>query len=257
MRLLLLRSQSLSGDDDDLVRLSRKMLNRTTSSRIISKQECMVENSELPLTLCSELIHIVSITGSSRVTTSESGRKQSMLSSYSTRNENDQHLSLCQFVHKEFNRDGLRILVPHFVGLNNAPTYPVSPSYARSTLIIHVPWRDGKYHKMNDSTCVKEFHQFLDRSAFPRTVMLNYLQAKNRYEHQMHRAMTEKLPRDSIPTDDDDYLDDEDRLVLKCMTTMPSHLFVNDSNDSGVDKVFTGRTYDWSARRTVSTLTCL
>ena len=42
------------GGQDDVVKISRQILNRGTAHRTISKQECMVETSDLPLVLCTE-----------------------------------------------------------------------------------------------------------------------------------------------------------------------------------------------------------
>ena len=57
-------SAVMTGDTTDVVRISRQILNRSIAHRTIPKQECMVELAGLPLTLCSEHIEPVNISGS-------------------------------------------------------------------------------------------------------------------------------------------------------------------------------------------------
>ena len=54
----------MTGDKNDVVRISRQILNRSIAHRTIPKQECMVELAKLPLTSCSENIETVNISGS-------------------------------------------------------------------------------------------------------------------------------------------------------------------------------------------------
>jgi hypothetical protein len=247
-------AQCVDGDENDLIRLSKKMLNKTSSTRIISKQECMVENTELPLSLCSDFIQVVGITGSSRITANGQG-SESMITSYANRLDEFEEFSLCRFVHhcqpilKEF-----KVLVPHFVGLNNTPTFPVSPSYARSCLIVHCPWRNMKFHKLDDKACISQFLQMMERDSFPKSVKLSYMQAKNRYEADIRSAMVGVGDDSKNEPENVDDLDDEDDMVLKCMARLPGHSTSADTSDLFDEQVNSGQTYDWSKRCTVSDL---
>jgi hypothetical protein len=221
------------------------MLNRTTSSRIISKQECMVESTDLPLTICSEIIQTISISGSAKVTTDKSIGKRSYIDLYKTRPISDDNKSFSQFVFEQNMHVQPEKFVPHFVGMNNSPTYPVSSSYARSTLIIHIPWRDAYYHRLDNTTCIKEFHEKIDRNEFPSSVKLNYLQAKHRYEQSlMNKAV-------ATETDDDSSdMDEDDRFMLQHMATLNDSM--NENTDMDTEAFHRGLDYDWSIRHTVS-----
>ena len=52
-------AEEVSGNIDDVITLARKLLNRAVVSRLVPKQECMVELDKLPLILCSETIESI------------------------------------------------------------------------------------------------------------------------------------------------------------------------------------------------------
>jgi hypothetical protein len=223
------------------------MLNRTTASRIISKQECMVESTDLPLTICSEMIQSISISGSSKVYLDRISKKESYIDAYMIRPSTDENQSFSSFIHKKNEHVLPKIFVPHYVGMNNSPTYPVTSSYARSTLIIHIPWRNAYYHRLDNSSCIKEFYDRMDRCEFPTTVKLNYLQAKHRYEHAI------KLRTDGSDDEDDQSdLDEDDRFMLTHMTTLNDSMDDDMSIDNNTDCFHRGIDYNWSQRHSVS-----
>jgi hypothetical protein len=236
----------MTGDENDLIRLARKMLNRTTSDRVISKQECVVESTDIPLTLCSDMIQTISISGSSRIHAEKPVGKKSLMDAYMTRPVTDEGKSFSQFVHDENKHVEPKIFVPHYVGMNNSPTYPVSPTYARSTLIIHIPWRNGYYHRLNDSACVSEFHDFMKRCQFPTTVKLNYLQAKNRYE----QSITAKENQNNA--DDGSEVDEDDQFLLTHLANLNATTANKSNHGIESDCFHRGLDYDWSQRHTVS-----
>src|SRR5688500_18486780 len=61
MKAVLLGSQDVSGTTSDVTRITRKLLNKSTKVKVISKQECMQHLAKLDLFLCSESIETVSI----------------------------------------------------------------------------------------------------------------------------------------------------------------------------------------------------
>src|SRR5687767_2713249 len=99
MKALILVSQDVSGTTNEVKRIARKLLNKTTKDKVISKQECMCHLGKLNLFLCSEAIETVSISGEYRLCTSGES-KYSFLSRYAKRNDpfsND--MSLHQYFH--------------------------------------------------------------------------------------------------------------------------------------------------------------
>src|SRR5687767_5829922 len=99
MKALILGSQEVSGTSNDVKRIARKLLNKTTKDKVISKQECMCHLAKLDLFLCSETIETVSLSGEYRLCTSGES-KYSFLTRYAKRNDpfsND--MSLHQYFH--------------------------------------------------------------------------------------------------------------------------------------------------------------
>ena len=56
MTSLILQSHEVAGDDSDVIRVARQLLNQTVGNKMISKQECMVHLGQLRLFECSETI---------------------------------------------------------------------------------------------------------------------------------------------------------------------------------------------------------
>lgn len=205
----------------------------------------MIECTELPLTLCSEMIQTISITGSAKIYTEKTGRP-SLLSAYMNRPSCDENQSFSKFVYEHYRHIDQRIFVPHYVGMNNSPCYPVSPSYARATLIIHSPWRNAYYHRLDDTSCLGEFMDRIKNCKLPTTVKLNYLQAKQRYEHSHATADANK------PIGNDEMeLDEEDQFLLTHMATLTASQTHMNSTETTTECFYRGEDYDWSRRHTV------
>jgi len=69
MIALILGCQDMSGTTADVKKIAKKLLNRTSKEKVISKQECMCHLAKLNLFLCSESIETVSISGEYRLCT--------------------------------------------------------------------------------------------------------------------------------------------------------------------------------------------
>jgi len=145
MKALILGSQEVSGTTNDVKRIARKLLNKTTKDKVISKQECMCHLAKLDLVLCSESIETVSISGEYRLCTPGES-KSSFLAKYAKRDTakwND--MSLHQYFHHIKNWSAPRLsnsqkcIIPHYVGARSVPRYPPTEGYAKSVLILHVP----------------------------------------------------------------------------------------------------------------------
>ena len=55
-------------EKQESAKVARMVMNRALKDKVISKQECMVQLSQLQLCLCSEIINTVSISGSYKIT---------------------------------------------------------------------------------------------------------------------------------------------------------------------------------------------
>src|SRR5688500_12675509 len=130
MKALILGSQNVSGTTNDVKRIARKLLNRTTTDKVISKQECMCYWTKLDLVLCSESFETVSISGEYRLCT-DGKSKSTFLPKYAksdTTRWND--MSLHQYIHMTKNSllsrlsSSQKYIIPHYVGARSVPTYP-------------------------------------------------------------------------------------------------------------------------------------
>lgn len=67
MRALILAAEEVTGCQDELFSLARKLLNRYLGEKLISKQECMVQLAGLELWICSEHFQRISLSGYTRL----------------------------------------------------------------------------------------------------------------------------------------------------------------------------------------------
>lgn len=217
----------------------------------------MVENTELPLNRCSDIITTVSITGGSRISTHGQQPSKSFVRSYSERSDQDEHLSFSEFVYQDLRRKHEGFVVAHFVGMNNFPCIPVSASYARSTLILHIPWRNFYFHQLNNSSCIEKFFQVIKTNGFPKSVNMAYVRAQTEYDKKIlmsQQIQTNANCDDDCTTDNDDdpaVLNDEDDLLLRCVTTLQNNGSLTDNDHESIH-FDQGLEYDWGQRVTVS-----
>ena len=180
---MILAADSFSGDRSDMKRVCKQVMNKAASKRIISKQEAMVLLANLDLTGCSETVENVSISQSTRVRreTEKSNYVDSkFITKYQYRDERFHHMSLCQYFEYNKNRSKSKHrkhIIPHFIGVQGYPCFPVSESYARHVLIVHQPWHT-KYP--NNRQWIREFHEFILSPRCP-------MQARLTYERVMQR----------------------------------------------------------------------
>lgn len=85
----------------DLKRLSRKLLNKSTVNRVISKQECLVMLLELDFVLCSDRFDNISVGGKQLITKSEKCAKSgTLVKSYGRRQKIEElNMSLHEYYH--------------------------------------------------------------------------------------------------------------------------------------------------------------
>lgn len=98
MKGLILGCKDTSGTTADVKKIAKKLLNKTSKDKLISKQECMCHLARLDLFLCSESIETVSISGEYRLSTSGEA-KSSFLAKYAKRNNTKWNMTLHQYFH--------------------------------------------------------------------------------------------------------------------------------------------------------------
>lgn len=171
---IIMSAEEITGGDMDLKRVCKKVMNKAATRRLISKQEASVLIADLQLTLCSEHIETVSISKSKRITIetpSLSATTKKLIDTYAKRGTQYEELSLHEFffVYRE---DICRKqpAIPHYVGVNGYPCFPVSEGYARHVLICYKPWRvypDQKSWK-------EDFNRFINSPKCPISARMTY-----------------------------------------------------------------------------------
>ena len=196
----------MTGTKNEIVTLTRKLLNRANTKRTISKQECMVLLSGIPLTDCSEVIQTVNIADSKRLSRYKSN---TLMSRYAQRHEEEENQSFAQYFQETKKlQNNKKIIIPHFVGLRYDPIYPPTYSYARCTLLINRPWRESTSpHLIPDSDIIKEFNEFLKTDSCPLSVKASFQRVKTRYEEGRNYAECtngEDNNIEKVPPEEDD-----------------------------------------------------
>jgi len=240
----MLRSENVRGDINDVIRVARQGLNRSNASRIISKQECMVELTGLPLVLCSEDIENINISGAMKCQSHNNyNHDRSILRRYQNRHLDKDNLTFCEFIHQENNeKQRTKTIIPHFIGMASTPTYPPTASYARATLIIHTAWRNAEIHKLSDGECLRRFDTSIRTKALPASVMLSYNKIKSQYEE--HRMYIEPTQKEEANNEELEEIGTEELTLIRVMRSFPTSASTN-VNINGI--VYNrGLTYNWS-----------
>ena len=189
-------TDSTTYNNAELVRMTRRLLNRANNSRTISKQECMVLLSDLPLICCSEIIDKVSISDSEKLKNKKNTNKRpaGFLGKYVDRPEEDEHYSLFRYFHKLKNPEGNpnhKTIIPHFTGCKINPVFPVTKTYMKSILLIYKKFHSlEEIYTMTDDQIKQEFEQFVNNTksdtnpdGCPVRVATEYAEAVARYNN--------------------------------------------------------------------------
>ena len=249
---LILASADETGDKSDVMRVARRIINRSASNRLITKQECMVLLGKLDLVLCSEKIQCVPLGGGQQVSVEKGDAKTrngTIVGMYMKRDKTEESLSLYRFFHRVKNdgkaQSDVAVIVPHFVGLNGQPIYPVTDSYARAALIIYKPWRDTKEHAYYSKRAWQsEFAEFLHSDECPSTVQIDYERVYHRWVDHMtsYQAVAGQVDHSNNP------ISDKDQELLDCLgmhaqsaDDVMDHSIIRDC-DRGVG-------FDWSVHQ--------
>ena len=182
----------------DLMRVCRQAMNKATTKRRISKQEAVLLLAEMPLTLCTESIESVSISNSKRLRSREDkDTDKTFVTAYAHRDTQHETMNMSDYYHLYKNSTGTKgkYFIPNFVGVNGTPTFPVTESYARHTLIVYQPWRQYPHHS---STHVwrQKFDTFINSSSCP-------IAAKIPYERVLRRALDKMTHYETKASDGD------------------------------------------------------
>lgn len=189
MSKMIQAAEEITNDKEDIKRLTKQLMNKVSTKRLISRQESMVLLGQLRLTSCTEVIETVSLNNSKslRVDGEPNKKSQNFVSRYASRSSEFEHMSLYEFYLFTKNteslikrRNGMKA-IPCFVGVNGTPVFPVTDAYARHTIIAYKPWR--KYPTGLD--WLNEFNNFINSHLCPASCRLGYTRVMTRYINKM------------------------------------------------------------------------
>ena len=241
-------SEVMTGNKEDVIKISRQILNRSTAQRTIPKQECMVELADLPLVLCSEQIETINLSGSYKLT---STTHRDLVTKYRKAAVRDHTLSLHDFVTAQLKQKGKGVtIIPHYVGANGQPKYPPTKEYARAVLLVHKPWANFSPPKLTDMQWLDEFNSFITSPDCPQSVALEYARVKERY---LSKRPDEAIATEECYRDNSDLQSDFDEATRDILGIVTNNSAPTDPyfcvNDFHLDK---GLNYNWSKRVLVS-----
>ena len=178
-------AEEFSGDKSDIARVAKKVMNRAASKRIISRQECMLLLSDLPLVQCTETIESVSI-NNSKCISNGSKTDTRLVTCYAKRPTHWESMSLKDYFLTIKNAEwhpgcDRKYIVPSFCGFSGQPCFPVTEAYARHTLIVNRPWRCYPT-KLN---WISEFNKFINSTDCPQSCKLAYNRVLQRFYHNL------------------------------------------------------------------------
>jgi hypothetical protein len=178
MKRLILGMEETTGDESELKRVCKQVMNKAATSRLISKPEATVLLANLPLFTCSEYIEVISISDSLPLTcAAKATHKPSFLETYRRRSPDLHDVSLHGFYMQYRSGLGKVASIPHFTGVAGIAVFPVSEGYARHVLVVYKPWTDYP----NKSTWKEEFEAFINSRQCPKSCRLTYDRVVQRY----------------------------------------------------------------------------
>lgn len=175
---LIMKTEELTGDEYDIRRVIKQVMNRAVCNRLISKQECMVLLGKLDLTKSTEMISSVSLSTSKQVKVRKETKKKTdkteekFAAQYQKRSQIHDKYTLHQYwglLHPD--------KIPHYVGLTGQPTYPVREDFARNVILIHTPWRTYPTKR----NWIDEFNDYINKPNCDPGVMMTYTRVRKRY----------------------------------------------------------------------------
>ena len=243
MKALILGTTETSGTATDVKTLARVLLNKVTKDKVISKQECMCNLARLDLTLCSEFIETVSISGTYKIGT-ENQAKNSVLSKYAMRTNAYKHMTLHEyffFMKQRQPKTTQKQIIPHYVGGRSIPTYPITEGYAKAILTCYVPWIGFTNFQDTTKTYTEQFDILIKSDDCPKSVKVAYGRAKAQHEHKTKY----KEPTSQIQSINYDTFSKNFDSEIVDIVNLAGTLGISQTNNDELDYNI-GLNFDWS-----------
>jgi hypothetical protein len=244
MKSIVHNFQDEDGDERDVKRLARRLLNESTKNRVVSKQEALCQLSGLKLYSCSEFFEYVSLSGNTNLGGDQSG-KTTFLSKYAKRPQELHHLSLNQYFHflrnPEHSSSKKIFKIPIYSGAKCEAVYPATNEYARGVMMIHCPWNKKFDLTKDDPLLLQRFQSFIDdRSLCPKSVFIAFEYARLQSQKKEQAAPTEEEDYNNFTLRPDKETGD---LVDLASTIFDAYADESELTDYNYDY---GKDFDWS-----------
>ena len=168
---------------------SKIALNVLSGRHIIGQSETHHSCLNLPLTICSEKLVGVRISGWTKLRKQKvkycDQTKDFLTQYYLRKNKYDMSLwQYFQFIHnKADNIDKLSI--SYAMGSQCTPVFPVTASYAKACLIKHKPWsKQNMLIFTSDAEAIEEFSYFFDNNLCPQFLKSELIRLKTSYNNK-------------------------------------------------------------------------
>ena len=243
---LVLQSKETLASKADVQQLARKLLNKTISGKMVSKQEAMVLVGQLDLVDCSESVSTVSISGHYKL---DYKKNSTFLSQYANRPAAYNHMSLHQYFgivkNKSKKRVQAKTIIPHYVGASCYPVYPPTPSYARSIIMLHSPWQTNFPSNQDFLT---RFNMMVAQGQLPSFVLIPLLRVKARHESRIKFSEPINTTDDPITPFLSPLSSTDLQEVIMLSNMLPS---VDNAEDDAFQDLDLGLDYDWSQQHSL------
>jgi len=241
---LIMAAEDFTGDKADVVRPCKQIMNKCASKRLISKQEAMVLLADLPLTVCTEGFEAVSLAHSQQVTLKGKLRDdKKFITQHATRDVSFENMSLHECFHHVKNpTKNERHMIPNFVGTSGIPRCPVTPDYARHTIIAYRPWRQHP----KDLEWIKEFNQFINSEECPVSAKMGCERNYDKMQHCEPKAQTADHSGNE--------LSEESRKMLELLGLRGDEC--TDHDDALFKSMDFGKNFEWDKDTQVSPSKC-
>ena len=176
LQQLIMASEDIGFGKQDIVHVAKQIMNKTSSKRVISKQEAMVLLAELPLTASTEAVEMVTI----------NKKDNHFVSQYTERPAECELFSPYDYFLYQNNdgkkaKKGQKYIIPNFVGFSGTPRFPVTEAYAHHTIVVYTPWR--KYP--TNGNWLAEFERFINSRKCPPSCRMSYDRVMIRHYHNL------------------------------------------------------------------------
>ena len=232
---LVMTMQETFGNVDDIKSVVKKIMNKTASRRLMSKQEASCLIASLPLTTASEMTDTITISRSVKIQVKGKSKSMNFLKRHQNRSISHHNMNMPQCHAHERKLKNLPIAIPHFVGMSGSPTFPVTENHAKQTLLVFKPWIS---HPTSDNW-VGDFDKFINSKDCPKAARMSHDRVMQR--HYNGTKYVDPVAAESMH-DPDMTEEDEAAIYLSGMAGKKTSI---DIDSHTLNNIHRGEDFEW------------